>query len=107
MARENSLTIRQLYQRYAGARGNRTIVGTAADIADQMEDWFSDKAVDGFLIQPPYLPEGLRDFVSLVVPELRRRGLTREEYSGTTLRENLGLTRPRSRYADPTPAYAV
>lgn len=107
MARENSLTIRQLYQRYAGARGNRTIVGTAADIADQMEDWFSDKAVDGFLIQPPYLPEGLRDFVSLVVPELRRRGLTREEYSGTTLRENLGLTKPRSRYADPTPAYAV
>ncbi len=46
---------------------------------------------------PPTLPGGLDDFVSLVIPELRRRGLFREAYEGTTLRENLGLPRP----ADP------
>ena len=47
---------------------------------------------------PPYLPGGLDDFVELVVPELQRRGLFRTEYEGTTLRENLGLQRPQSRY---------
>jgi alkanesulfonate monooxygenase len=47
---------------------------------------------------PPYLPGGLDDFVELVVPELRRRGLFRSEYEGRTLREHLGLERPVSRY---------
>jgi hypothetical protein len=48
---------------------------------------------------PPYFPGGLDDFVELVVPELQRRGLFRTEYSGTTLRDHLGLPRPASRYA--------
>jgi hypothetical protein len=43
---------------------------------------------------PPHLPGGLDDFVELVVPELRRRGLFRTEYEGRTLRENLGLPYP-------------
>jgi hypothetical protein len=47
---------------------------------------------------PPYLPGGLNDFVKYIVPELQRRGLFRTEYEGTTLRENLGLQRPQSRY---------
>jgi alkanesulfonate monooxygenase len=47
------------------------------------------------------LPEGIDDFVELVVPELQRRGLFRTEYEGRTLRENLGLRRPVSRYAGP------
>lgn len=99
MAREENLTIRQLYQRYAGARGNRTVRGTPAHIADQMEEWFRAEAVDGFLIQPPYLPGGLNEFVDLVIPELQRRGLFRMDYEGRTLREHLGLRRPQSRYA--------
>jgi alkanesulfonate monooxygenase len=44
-------------------------------------------------------PGGLDDFVDLVIPELQERGLFRTEYEGTTLRENLGLDRPVSRYA--------
>ena len=48
----------------------------------------------------PYLPEGLDDFVDKVVPELQRRGLFRKAYEGTTLRENLGLRRPVSRFAE-------
>jgi len=49
---------------------------------------------------PPYLPGGLDDFVDLVVPELQKRGLFRTTYEGRTLRENLGLRRPPSRYAN-------
>jgi len=48
---------------------------------------------------PPYLPGGLDDFVDKVVPELQRRGIFRKEYEGTTLRGNLGLKKPKSRYA--------
>jgi alkanesulfonate monooxygenase len=98
-AREEKLTIRQLYERYAGARGQRTIIGSPTQIADHMAEWFLGFGVDGFLIQPAYLPGGLDDFVDLVIPELQQRGLFRTEYEGTTLRENLGLQRPASRYA--------
>jgi alkanesulfonate monooxygenase len=98
LAREENLTIRELYQRYSGARGNLTIKGTATQIADQMEEWFCNEAVDGFLIQPSCLPSSLHEFAEFVLPELRRRGLARTEYSGNTLRENLGLHRPPSRY---------
>jgi FMN-dependent oxidoreductase (nitrilotriacetate monooxygenase family) len=98
-AKEENLTIRQLYQRFAGARGQRTVIGTAADIVDQMQEWFVNRGVDGFLIQPSHLPGGLQDFIDLVIPELRERGLFRTEYNGTTLRDHLGLPRPRSRYA--------
>ncbi len=98
-ARDERLTIRQLYQRFAGARGQRTVIGTASQIVDQMETWFLERGVDGFLIQPSTLPGGLREFIALVIPELQERGLFRTEYEGPTLRENLGLPRPVSRYA--------
>lgn len=91
--REN-LTIRQLYQRVAGARGHREIKGTPIQIADQLQEWFENDAADGFNIMPPYLPGGLDDFVNLVIPELQNRGLFREEYTGHTLRDHLGLSRP-------------
>jgi len=93
--REN-LTIRQLYQRVAGARGHREINGTPIQIADQLQEWFEYGGADGFNIMPPYLPDGLEDFVHLVIPELQNRGLFRKEYSGSTLRENLGLKRPEN-----------
>ncbi len=93
-ARRQGLTIRQLYQSVAGGRGHRVLIGTPASIADALEDWFVNDAADGFNVMPPYLPDGLTDFVDLVVPELQRRGLFRTEYEGTTLREHLGLERP-------------
>ncbi len=98
-ARNEGLTIRQLYQRFAGARGQRTLIGTASQIVDQMEEWFVGYGVDGFLIQPSHVPGGLNDFVDMVVPELQNRGLFRTEYEGPTLRDHLGLPRPASRYA--------
>jgi hypothetical protein len=40
----------------------------------------------------------------MVVPELRERGLVREEYAGDTLRENLFEESGRTRLADDHPA---
>jgi alkanesulfonate monooxygenase len=99
LARREHLTLRQLYQRAAGARGHRIILGTPETIADQLEEWFIHGAADGFNILPATLPAGLNDFVELVVPVLQRRGLFRTEYTGTTLREHLGLARPRNQFA--------
>lgn len=95
--REN-LTIRQLWMRVAGARGHQIVIGTAQDVADRMEEWFTGGAADGFNIMPQTLPGALNDFVELVIPELQRRGLFRCEYDGRTLRENLGLPRPPNQY---------
>ena len=53
---------------------------------------------DGFNIMFPFLPAGLDDFVDRVVPELQKRGIFRREYEGRTLRENLGLPRPKNRF---------
>ena len=94
-----SPTLLDLCLRFASSRGHFTLVGTPADVADQMEDWLHSGACDGFNVLPPYFPGGLEDFVDLVIPELQRRGSFRKAYEGTTLRENLGLPVPVSRYA--------
>ncbi|MCS0503992.1 LLM class flavin-dependent oxidoreductase [Ancylobacter mangrovi] len=94
-------TIREMYEIYAGARGQRTILGSPSEIADEMTYWFREQAVDGFLVHPSVFPTHLEEFVDLVIPELQERGVFRTEYTGKTVRENLGLTRPASRYAVP------
>lgn len=98
LAARDNLSIRELYLRIAGARGHWTVVGTAEQVADQIQLWFENGAADGFNVMPPWLPGGLEDFIELVVPELRRRGLFRTEYAGTTLREHFGLARPENQY---------
>ena len=98
LGREENLTIRELSQRAAGARGKSVIRGGPTEIADFMENWFANGACHGFNIMPPTLPGSLDDFVTLVVPELQRRNLFHTTYTGATLRESLGLERPASRY---------
>jgi alkanesulfonate monooxygenase len=97
LARRDNLTVRQLAQRMGGYAG-LAMVGTPQSIADEMETWVETGASDGFIIMFPYLPGGLDDFCDRVVPELQRRGLFRREYEGPTLRENLGLPRPKNRF---------
>lgn len=97
LAAREKLTVRQLAQR-VGGYGGLSFVGTAKTIADQMEEWLVSRGSDGFNIMFPFLPAGLDDFVDKVVPELQRRGIFRKEYEGATLRENLGLPRPKNRF---------
>jgi FMN-dependent oxidoreductase (nitrilotriacetate monooxygenase family) len=96
-AARDGLTVRQLAQRVGGFGGLK-FVGTAKTIADRMEEWLTGRGSDGFNIMFPFLPAGLDDFVDKVVPELQRRGIFRREYAGATLRENLGLPRPKNRF---------
>jgi len=91
-------TVGELVRHYAEKHTGNGITGTPAQIADFMEEWFETRAADGFILMFPTLPASLVDFTELVLPELRRRGLFREEYEGTTLRENLGLSMPINRY---------
>ena len=99
-ARREKMTLRDLYNLTAAARGHWVVCGTPQHVADILEEWFAAGAADGFNILPPYFPGGFADFVDEVVPELQRRGLYRREYQGTTLRDHLGLARiaaPQSR----------
>ena len=96
-ARRTGATVRQLAQR-VGGYGGLTFVGTAAQVADAMQEWLEGAACDGFNVMFPFVPEGLDDVVDQVVPELQRRGIFREDYAGTTLREHLGLPRPPNRF---------
>ena len=68
--------------------------GTPTDVADQMEEWFTSRACDGFVLVATQMPGAFEDFARMVVPELQRRGLYHDDYAGPTLRENLGLERP-------------
>ena len=69
-------------------------VGGPREIADMLEEWFTAPACDGFVVGPTHQPGCFEDFVKFVVPELQRRGIYRKDYSGPTLRDHLGLTRP-------------
>ncbi|OAL34964.1 hypothetical protein AYO20_05679 [Fonsecaea nubica] len=97
VAEEEGLTVRQLAQRYGGYSG-LAFVGTPESIADGMQQWLNEEACDGFTVVLPFLPQGLDDVTQRLVPELQRRGIFRKDYEGTTLREHLGLPRPKNRF---------
>jgi FMN-dependent oxidoreductase (nitrilotriacetate monooxygenase family) len=98
LVRRDKLTLRQLLGYLAGARGHYVTAGTPEQIADLIEDWFTDGAADGFNIMPPLLPIQFDVFAAEVVPLLQRRGLFRTEYEGSTLREHYGLAWPESAF---------
>jgi FMN-dependent oxidoreductase (nitrilotriacetate monooxygenase family) len=96
MARRKRMTIREL-MKWAGRYG--AFAGSTETIADRIEEWITSDACDGFNLIFVNPRESLTNFVDLVVPELQRRGLFHLDYTGRTLRENLGLPRPENRYA--------
>jgi FMN-dependent oxidoreductase (nitrilotriacetate monooxygenase family) len=75
---------------------HKVFCGTAKSVADQMEEWFTAPVCDGFVLAATHMPGAYEDVVRLLVPELQRRGLFQNDYRGNTLRENLGLPRPRA-----------
>jgi alkanesulfonate monooxygenase SsuD/methylene tetrahydromethanopterin reductase-like flavin-dependent oxidoreductase (luciferase family) len=83
------VTVKEAALIYAQGMGMPVAVGTAADIADQMETYLDEGGADGFMLAATYTPGCYEEFVDLVVPELQRRGRYRTAYAGPTLRENL------------------
>ena len=67
------------------------IAGPAIEVADHMQEWFEDGAVDGFWLSPDVYEDGIDAFVDSVVPILQERGLFHRDYEGITLREHLGV----------------
>jgi FMN-dependent oxidoreductase (nitrilotriacetate monooxygenase family) len=94
LARRDNLTVRQLIGRLGGGRGHRTFAGTPEQIADTIQEWSEQGAADGFNVMPAALPSGLEAFTEHVIPLLRKRGLHREDYTASTLREHYGLPLP-------------
>lgn len=108
LAKRGNLTVRQLLRALGGGGTmHRIIVGTPEQIANSIEEWFLTGAIGGFNVVPDVIASGLEVFVDHVVPELRRRGIFRTEYKGSTLREHFGLARPESRYATRAPVAAA
>ncbi|WP_067707179.1 MULTISPECIES: LLM class flavin-dependent oxidoreductase [unclassified Erwinia] len=95
-ARERGLTLRQVALEEATPRPS--FIGTAAEVADGLAQWFLDGAADGFIVRGG-TPTAFEDFVDQVIPLLQARGLYRQEYEGKTLRENLGLAEPENQFA--------
>jgi FMN-dependent oxidoreductase (nitrilotriacetate monooxygenase family) len=95
--REN-LTVRQILSRLGGGRGHFTFIGTPDQAADTIISWFEAGAADGFNIMAPALPSQLEAFIEHVLPILRDKGLFREEYRGTSLRDHYGLAVPANQF---------
>ncbi len=94
IARREGLTLRQMAMRSAAGKHHWSIIGSVTQVADQLEEWFIGGGADGFNVLPSDVPGAYLTLVDKLVPELQRRGLFRNEYSGRTLRDNLGLPRP-------------
>lgn len=93
-AERENLSIAESALRHAVTTGHFEVVGTPEQVADQLEEWIDKEACDGFNLKPSRVPGHVDEFIELVLPELRRRGRFRDDYSGTTLRSHLGLAAP-------------
>jgi FMN-dependent oxidoreductase (nitrilotriacetate monooxygenase family) len=87
-------SLREIAQQVAGGAGQSHFIGTPEQLADYIIGWQDAGAVDGFTLMGSTLPYELTAFVDQVVPLLQRRGRYRTAYTGSTLREHLGLQRP-------------
>ena len=75
-------------------RDHPRFIGSPKDVVDGMQEWFEDRACDGYVVAASHVPGAYEDFARFITPELQRRGLIHQDYAGATLRENLGLARP-------------
>jgi FMN-dependent oxidoreductase (nitrilotriacetate monooxygenase family) len=93
-AEAEKLTTRELI---IEVTGRQNFIGSAATVAESINELVQADASDGFILVPHVTPSGLDPFVDRVVPLLQERGVFRTEYTGTTLRDHLGLAQPHRR----------
>lgn len=89
LAETQKLSIRELVIEVSA---RQTFVGTPSQVAEQINERVQTDAADGFILVPHITPAGFDEFAATVVPELQERGVFRTEYTGATLRANLGLS---------------
>ncbi|MFF9473561.1 NtaA/DmoA family FMN-dependent monooxygenase [Streptomyces roseolus] len=77
--------------------GRQSFIGSPATVADALDHFVQTDAADGFILVPHLTPGGLDEFADTVVPLLQERGVFRRDYTGTTLRDHLGLAHPDAR----------
>lgn len=105
LGRERKLSLREVV---IATTGRQRFIGTPTQVAEQMNHYVQTDACDGFVLSPHLTPEGLDDYVELVVPLFQERGVRRTEYTTSTLREHLGLGPARSgRRAGPIDGEAI
>lgn len=92
IATEHNFTLRQFVIHQTGQGIGRGLIGTPISIADEIQRYVDEGAVDGFNITPWLVPSGIDNIVNDLVPELQNRGLYPTEYAGDTLRENMGIS---------------
>ena len=95
VAREGKLTLRETAWRFAARRS--PFVGSPLTVANEMERWFREGALDGFNFRVSS-PTDFDDFLQRVLPILRERGVIRRDYEHATLRGHLGLPFPANRH---------
>lgn len=111
ISKRKGMTFREVAVHYADTYGHQFVVGSPKTVADELQHTFETRAADGFNLRAPIYPDGLKDIVSLLIPELQKRGLAQTEYRGKTFRENLAVPRPehpkaRMSKRQATPAFA-
>lgn len=86
-------TLADLVRYQASAGGHWVLVGSAATVADQLQERFEKQAADGFILIDVYnkFPGSLHGITRRLIPELQRRGLFHTDYTANTLRGQLGL----------------
>ncbi len=103
LAVKKNPTVRDFIRISGRGRVHNPIVGGPKEVADRLEQWFVERACDGFVLSATHVPGAYEDFVRFVVPELQRRGVFRKDFTGTTLRENLGIPVPKINVATVRP----
>ncbi|WP_342726477.1 LLM class flavin-dependent oxidoreductase [Bradyrhizobium sp. B097] len=103
---ERPWTIREIIEHNGiGGRGP-VIVGSPAEVADELQAWVDETDINGFNLSYAVTPGGYRDFAELVVPELQRRGVYKTEYAPGTLREKIfGAGRARLPSSHPAASF--
>jgi alkanesulfonate monooxygenase len=97
-------TVRELAEKVAIGGRSPVLVGSGADVAEEMMSWVDETGIDGFNLAYVVMPESFTDLVDLVIPELQSRGRFKTAYRHGTLREKLYGT-PRLPASHPAAAF--